>query len=223
MTGTPSTINDLLMALNRFRSEEAALRRDYEDHLASLRSKYEPLFEEKQKKIEAAQIMIDEFTNPRHITREGATSTSPATREGRPPPADTAASISVVEWKRMLHGLTHIQALHRIAEENNGNVRVTEAKRILIAAGLAKGKPKNVPSQIYHLLLTSDQFEKSEPGVFRLVAGTPTRYEPSYVSDEQRGDPNVMPPGPHENRVTVNLRPQLWSTDDNITGSAQHQ
>lgn len=70
---------------------------------------------------------------------------------------------------RRLQGLTHNEALMLIAKENGGTIRPADAKDILIAAGLTKGKPRNVATHVYHLLSRSEQFEHVSPGTFRLV------------------------------------------------------
>jgi hypothetical protein len=72
-------------------------------------------------------------------------------------------------WTRRLRGMSHAKALIRIARENNGIVKTTEARDILLQAGVASGKPRNVNSHIHTLLSRSDQFERIEPGVYRLI------------------------------------------------------
>lgn len=87
-----------------------------------------------------------------------------------PLPANTG------EWRKKLRGLTHIEALIKIAKENDGVVRVADAKRILVDANLTTAKARNVSSHIYHTLARSERFERTDPGVFRLadpVMGTP--------------------------------------------------
>jgi hypothetical protein len=88
---------------------------------------------------------------------------------GRREQPSLSPHVSVGEWRKKLRGLTHIEALTRIAGENDGVVRVTDAKQILLDSGLTKGKLRNVSSHIYHLLSRSEKFERVEPGVFRLV------------------------------------------------------
>lgn len=92
-------------------------------------------------------------------------------------PSNTHFSAHHNRWPTRLRGLTQTEALVYIAENNNGMLRVTDARDIFVEARLARGKPRNVPGHIHHLLRNSDRFEYVEPGVFRLVpqeVGTPT-------------------------------------------------
>lgn len=150
-SASPSTIGDLTTLLARLRADEAALMEEYEERLATLRQR-----------IAAVQLTLDLFVNVPQIGPTDATGYRPIQAPG------------VNGWRSKLAGLTQPQALARIAEENGGRLRITEAKRILIAAGHVKGSHKNVSSHIYHLLGNSDRWRKEEPGLFRLVpAGTP--------------------------------------------------
>ncbi|MGH2561635.1 MAG: hypothetical protein ACRDJH_21415, partial [Thermomicrobiales bacterium] len=72
-------------------------------------------------------------------------------------------------WARRLHGLTQYEALVRIAEDNDGILRTTDARDIFLRARIARGKPRNINGHIHHMLSRSDEFEKVAPGVFRLV------------------------------------------------------
>ena len=65
---------------------------------------------------------------------------------------------------------THKEALRFIAEHRNGGiVRYSEARDLIIAAGLSEGKSRNVGSHVYRLMHDSDEWEKVSPGVFRLI------------------------------------------------------
>jgi hypothetical protein len=66
-----------------------------------------------------------------------------------------------------LRGLTHIQALERIAKANDGKLRIVDAKHVMIAARLIT-TPKNAYSIISSDILRSERFEKTAPGEFRL-------------------------------------------------------
>ena len=67
------------------------------------------------------------------------------------------------------NGGTQMEALKFIARHNNGHVRYTEAKDILIAAGMTSGKARNVAAHLYNLMASSDKWERVSPGVFRLL------------------------------------------------------
>lgn len=81
----------------------------------------------------------------------------------------SSSTVPRARWATRLHGLNQFQALVRIAEEHNGVLRVTDARDIFVQVGLARGKPRNVPGHIHHMLRNSDLFEYVEPGMFRLV------------------------------------------------------
>lgn len=72
---------------------------------------------------------------------------------------------------RRLSGLTHAQALARIARENEGVLRIGDAMRILRQTGLSKAKPGGLRSSLHHFLAGSEDWEHFAPGTFRLVAG----------------------------------------------------
>jgi hypothetical protein len=70
-----------------------------------------------------------------------------------------------------LKGKTHLQALIAIAKSSNGRVKVIEAKRTLLEAGILT-KPKIAYQQITSTLIRSDRFERAAPGEYRLVQHT---------------------------------------------------
>jgi hypothetical protein len=83
-------------------------------------------------------------------------------------PDRTATTPPPNGWAKRLAGLTQKDALRVIAQEYGGLLKVTEAKRILVTYGLAKGKPRYVRGHLYNLLSESDEYEHVEPGVYRL-------------------------------------------------------
>jgi hypothetical protein len=92
-------------------------------------------------------------------------------------------------WARRLRDLTQYEALVQIAEDNEGIIRTSKARDILIQAGLTQSKPKNAYTNIHHLLSKSDEFEKIGEGVFRLISTS--RYRPPFdnaVSAEGESD-----------------------------------
>jgi len=155
-----STINDLLNALNELRAEQDTLRTDYELRLAAL-----------GKRIEAVQTTLELFAEEEALAPHGAQVPLDLGTNGHageqhvrsPQPMSTTA------WAQELQGLTQIEALVRIAERNGGVLNVADARRILIATGLTKGKTKNVASHLYHMLREAKQFEKGDVGAYRLV------------------------------------------------------
>ncbi len=85
-------------------------------------------------------------------------------------------------WKEKLRGLKHLEALRRIAQGNGGLVKVTEARNIMISAGLITGKPRNATSHLYNIMDNSPLFEKHAPGTYRLVE-----------NNNQIDDPDLRP------------------------------
>ncbi len=65
-------------------------------------------------------------------------------------------------------GKTQVQALVTIAEHSQGYIKVTEAKRILLEAGVLP-RAKTAYQQVTSTLIRSRRFEKAGPGEYRLV------------------------------------------------------
>lgn len=77
------------------------------------------------------------------------------------------------EWASRLRGLTQYEALVRIAKDNGGVLRISDARDILIKAGLSKGSPRNVYGSIYNKLRLSDEFAWISEGTYRLIFASP--------------------------------------------------
>lgn len=163
MNSENATAEDLLRAaLRKLQGEEDALKREYEVRLETLR-----------RRILAVHTALGERDDAGTVATAQASLSLPVIS----PPVSVARYSDVrlppMRWTRILSGLGQTDALIRIALENGGILRVTEAKRILIEAGKVRGQHKNVAGHIYHLVHASEKFEKVEPGVFRLVGSTP--------------------------------------------------
>lgn len=65
-------------------------------------------------------------------------------------------------------GKTQVQALVTIAQHSQGYIKVTEAKRILLEAGVLP-RAKTAYQQVTSTLIRSRRFEKAGPGEYRLV------------------------------------------------------
>jgi len=76
-------------------------------------------------------------------------------------------------WAEKLKGLTHPQALVRIAQESGGTVRSADATRILVGIGHIKGRRSNASGHMHRLLRQSDRFVQTGVGTFRLVDAPP--------------------------------------------------
>ncbi len=74
-----------------------------------------------------------------------------------------------------IKGKTHREALAIIAKANDGLVKSAEAKRLFLAAGLAKGKVKNLGPHLWQLLNASQEFQRIDAGVFRLIGSREPR------------------------------------------------
>ena len=169
MQAAPSTLNDLLNALRELRAEEDALRSEYEARLAAI-----------AKKVEAVQTTLELFSDESaqssaggakaNDVDEGTLQLDLGTNGTRVDAlAKSARTLSTTAWAQELHGLTQMEALIRIAEKNGGLLRASEARRIFIAAGIAKGNTKNVGPHVYHMLSDAKQFQRVNPGRYRLV------------------------------------------------------
>ncbi len=62
-------------------------------------------------------------------------------------------------------GLTHHQALERIAKANHGHFKMTDAIRVLVAAGLISN-PKNAYSILFNTIKRVGKFKRLGPGVY---------------------------------------------------------
>src|SRR5207245_1942326 len=109
MMAGSSALNELFLLMSEWRADESVLRQQFEGRLAELAPQ-----------MAAVQTTIDLLTR-------GAKGSEP--EPPRPVPTNG--------WGKRLAGLTHMQALKVIAEENGGVVRVSEARRLLLTYGLA--------------------------------------------------------------------------------------
>lgn len=74
-----------------------------------------------------------------------------------------------------LQGKTQLQALIHIASKTNGRLKVVDAKRVMLEAGLIRN-PKNALSMLYTIISRSGKFEKTSPGKYRLVTPEQTQF-----------------------------------------------
>lgn len=180
MDASGQTISELTHALDVLRNENA----EYEDKVCE----YQAKIATNTRSIEAFELVISQLTGAAPdppVPVQHARPTFPnfahswAERQPRLPLSPRGN-----DWARKLKGLTQIEALIQIANQNDGVLRVVEAKNVFVESGLVKGKVKNVSGHIYHTLGRSDRFERVEPGVFRLRDTTLTLAE----TDDASGD-----------------------------------
>jgi len=67
------------------------------------------------------------------------------------------------------HGLNLPQALLKFARTHGGVIKVTDAKREFLAAGVMGGQAKTAYQRITSALIRSGHFEHSGPGEYRLL------------------------------------------------------
>ena len=61
---------------------------------------------------------------------------------------------------------TQKEALDYIADQNNGRVKINDAKALLIRIGFIKGQPKHAYGHLYNLLANDDRYDAVGNGVF---------------------------------------------------------
>jgi hypothetical protein len=66
-----------------------------------------------------------------------------------------------------ISGKTLLEALVAVARKSNNRLRVREAKRLLLEAGLL-GNSKNALSVLYTTISRSNRFEKVKPGEYKI-------------------------------------------------------
>ncbi len=79
-----------------------------------------------------------------------------------------ATSIEDHELVYEIQGKTHIDALGIIAGKNNNRLKVTDAKRIMMKAGMIRN-PKSALSMLYTIMNRSGKFVRIRPGEYRLT------------------------------------------------------
>ena len=132
-----------------------------------------------QRKINAIDAMlgapittIDEQQDPPVVTKpaRAARTVKPVARKQEMPNTSQLGRAELQSWAGKLKGLSHNEALVRIAEENEGVVRSAEAAHILTGIGHVKGKRGNAAGHMHRLLRESNRFVREGVGMFRLIA-----------------------------------------------------
>ena len=70
---------------------------------------------------------------------------------------------------RELQGMKQLEALVYVAKQNNGRVRIMDAKQLLGKAGIMK-LGKNSYGVLYTVITRSGKFKRSGPGEYELLA-----------------------------------------------------
>jgi hypothetical protein len=84
---------------------------------------------------------------------------------------EAAEEITLIFPPQQLKGLTHHEALERIARANNNRLKITEARQVLIAAKMIS-TPKNAYSIISNTIGRVGKFKKIGPGEYELPTST---------------------------------------------------
>lgn len=79
-----------------------------------------------------------------------------------------------------LRGKTQIEALVTMAKKGKGEIKITEAKRLMLQAGLIR-TPKNAFSILYTVIKRSDRFDRVKSGVYKLRSYKPPTSQPRMV------------------------------------------
>lgn len=156
MRSIDATYTDLVNLRDRLDDEQAKLNKQLEDVRRKLES------------VSMTLALLDEGETAGPIVATTDDDLSPAVQP----------SIDVVG----LRGMTQLQALKKIAEHSGGTLRTALAKRLLIQAGLISN-PKNANNIIFSVIHRSEAFERTDPGVYRLVGDKPTRPEKHATSN----------------------------------------
>ena len=106
---------------------------------------------------------------------------------------------------QLINCTTHEEAFLEIAQRSHGIVRMSEAGRLVHAAGLSKGKASSIVSSMSTRLESSDSWEWLAPGTYRLLTYTGT---------------DIRSPEPNDNDTGDEQWPaELYPTDDEDTSS----
>lgn len=159
----PSAEDHLRDLLRVWRTEESTRVTAFERGIARLREQ-----------IVGAEALLALEVAKQSDDGRASLDTLPLFRPGPSAPEAAPVSPRVVKG---LRGLSHPEALVRIAQASGGVLRTVEAKRILLDAGLITGNPKNAAGHIFSLLRDETRFErlgirfeKIGPGQYRLVS-----------------------------------------------------
>lgn len=85
-----------------------------------------------------------------------------------------------------LRGLSQLDIMRRIADLNDGYVRIVDAKRIVSELGAAKATGRNLSSSLNHRLRDADDFEWIGAGVYR--RRTVAAHDPDGPPEEANDD-----------------------------------
>ena len=107
--------------------------------------------------------------------------------------ADAPAETETVGMDE-LRGTSLKEALVVLAERNNGELNVYQARPLLVGAGLLRGEPRSISSRLHDALMSSKRFEQAgERGRWRLVSesepvfsGSISQPQNPFISINQR-------------------------------------
>jgi hypothetical protein len=188
MVNSTATTHDLsLLLLEHFQAREAALKAEIEGLLAPLVGQLATVTA-LRKLLEMALPALDA---PSVAAAPPHASVAHGEKDVAPEPA-SALSTPILgkpmsDWVQILGGMPQRAALRRIAQENGGILRTTEAGHILVAAGLITGNARYAGSHLYAIVMRSPHFERIAPGTFRLVTAEAPADAPSLAGTRAGG------------------------------------
>ena len=100
-----------------------------------------------------------------------------------------------VDIEQVARCATQMDAAAFIAQASGGIVRVSEAGRLVHAAGLSRGKVTSVIATLSNRMSTSDEWEYKEPGTFRYLLYQEDERQDDAEEDECQRDENYPTDG----------------------------
>jgi hypothetical protein len=174
MVEASEMIAGLSKRLTRLKAEETACQ----EQLASLREKIAYIQGTLAILSEESATRSVPLTGVVHVYSQGPITAIGQVKEDNPP------GLRPEEWRRRLQGLTQYQMLVTLAQGSDGVVRSAEATHLLFALGKARGNKRNTNKHLYHLLESSEDFERIAPGTFRLKSVELSHEDAENVSSD---------------------------------------
>ena len=127
---------------------------------------FDGMLAEKRVTLHELQEDIRALERVQRMSANGVYVVEAATPSPSVPGAATLLPLSLSEVRKMR---TQKEALGYIADQNNGLVKVKEAKELLISSGHIKGQPKHAYVHLYNILKDDPHYVRSGKGEFRKV------------------------------------------------------
>jgi len=128
--------------------------------LIALRSALEVKHSELQSQLESAAQDLKSVSRTLALLDESHFKPDPSSELASP----TVAPIDTLS----VEGLSQIDALVKIAQHGGGRLNLSEARRIIVQAGLTSSK-KNISNILFNVVNRSGRFKRIEPGIYELI------------------------------------------------------